>query len=405
MTLKRSGQISVVADAYGTIILPNGTFKNVLRLKIVQDVNDTLPAVVPGMPSGSMITKTETYAWVSNDFKFGLLSISFISSETKFPGLPSNPHYSSNVQLYDFTPPNDEKTLSPPTLKSPINGAKDLSLPVKLEWDDSILQKINKSDNEPQSIVTYSVYVADNPEFSSNGLLQSFETTTTNLELSDLHEGTTYYWKVKGQNGDIVSEWSDTFSYTTVEPKLETPTLISPANGATDIPYVNTKFVWNGNNLSSGFGILITNDNTTIEVYSDGNATSYIKDELEPNTTYHWKMKFYNAKGDSSDWSEEWTFTTSVSTSVEDNSVVNSMNLQYMNFDNTLSINFEALANQDANLNVYDMQGNVVLSQTYNILIGTNNIIVGLPKLSSGVYFIQFSIGKGIYNKTIIMGH
>jgi hypothetical protein len=67
---KGTGSIKIIADGYGTLKLPNGTYNNVLRLKITQQQTDTI--VQSGFVTGS---STTTYIWCDDLHYSALLKI------------------------------------------------------------------------------------------------------------------------------------------------------------------------------------------------------------------------------------------------------------------------------------------------------------------------------------------
>lgn len=70
MDFKGNGTISIVADGYGTLILPNGTYENVLRVKITQSQTDKLIKY-----QSENTTETVTYVWFDNEHASALLKI------------------------------------------------------------------------------------------------------------------------------------------------------------------------------------------------------------------------------------------------------------------------------------------------------------------------------------------
>ena len=71
VTIIRNGTITKTADAYGTIILPTGTYNNVLRINFLEDVTDS----IAGIPVVTR-TVTDNYSWYSAQYKFPIFSIS-----------------------------------------------------------------------------------------------------------------------------------------------------------------------------------------------------------------------------------------------------------------------------------------------------------------------------------------
>lgn len=70
MDFKGKGTISIVADGYGTLILPNGKYENVLRVKITQIQTDKLIQY-----QSESTTETISYVWFDNEHTSALLKI------------------------------------------------------------------------------------------------------------------------------------------------------------------------------------------------------------------------------------------------------------------------------------------------------------------------------------------
>jgi hypothetical protein len=80
------GNISFEADGYGTLILPNGTYENVVRYHFNRTQNNTLITTTT--------TTKEQWAWVSEDHRFWLLLM-----EINFDGFAT-----SDLVWYDKSP-------------------------------------------------------------------------------------------------------------------------------------------------------------------------------------------------------------------------------------------------------------------------------------------------------------
>ncbi|MDR6922413.1 T9SS type A sorting domain-containing protein [Chryseobacterium sp. 2987] len=59
--MSESGQVSFVADGYGTVITPVGTFSNVMRVKRIRSATQT----IPGLPPATY--NLESYQWISQN--------------------------------------------------------------------------------------------------------------------------------------------------------------------------------------------------------------------------------------------------------------------------------------------------------------------------------------------------
>jgi hypothetical protein len=71
VNFNRSGMIDVSADAYGSLVLPTGTFNNTLRIKTVVDMTDSSTSGLPVV----IRTKTTVYSWYSSSLKFPVFQI------------------------------------------------------------------------------------------------------------------------------------------------------------------------------------------------------------------------------------------------------------------------------------------------------------------------------------------
>jgi len=81
MELRTYGSLDFTADGYGTLILPSGTYTNVLRTKIVHNATDSLVYTPPSIPASLSGTSSYTsYDWYGPDMKSALLSIQFSSN-------------------------------------------------------------------------------------------------------------------------------------------------------------------------------------------------------------------------------------------------------------------------------------------------------------------------------------
>lgn len=89
--LNRNGTIDVVVDGYGTLITHYGTYSNVLRVKSIQDMTDTVTS--NGVQS-IFTYHYETYAWISSAYR-GIVLASVTHLETN--GISQDFGYVSQV--------------------------------------------------------------------------------------------------------------------------------------------------------------------------------------------------------------------------------------------------------------------------------------------------------------------
>lgn len=87
---------SNVCDGWGKLVLPNGTFNNVLRVHGTLITKDSFN--IMGMPQVS-VSQTETYNWYMSGFHSPLLTIDYDTSGSAVP-------YVTDVKYYKATPPS-----------------------------------------------------------------------------------------------------------------------------------------------------------------------------------------------------------------------------------------------------------------------------------------------------------
>lgn len=115
-----------------------------------------------------------------------------------------------------------------------------------------------------------------------------------------------------------------------VDGRPDGPTLVSPADGATDVP-IRPTFTWNSvasvgleSNApaSLGYAPLIPADHYHLQVAADAGFSDVVIDQnnihntsytpfvdLDYGSVYYWRVRGVNSYG-SGEWSAEWSFTT-----------------------------------------------------------------------------------------------
>lgn len=212
-----------------------------------------------------------------------------------------------------------------PTNTSPANGATGVN-PTNYTLTASVFSPGSGSSVHQASqwqirkdTETYDTFTFDSGTDTTNKT-----SISTPVPLESL---TTYYWRVRYQNGDGVwSEWSDETSFTTGTggvPPPGRPTNDTPPDGATEIDPKNctlttTDFVPLGVSVHVASQWQIREDTETYETatFDSGrdtiNLTSITipSNVLHYNTTYYWHVRYQDENGAWSDWSEETSFTT-----------------------------------------------------------------------------------------------
>ncbi len=200
--------------------------------------------------------------------------------------------------VWRFT--TQEETLNSPILNSPSNNAVGLPLTVNFVWND--VQNATSYHFQLSQNKEFSMLVKDEPEISQK-----------NIIVKDLIYNTKYYWRVLAKNNTLVSNWSETWNFTSQKSQdtLQAPKILSPANNSNEVS-LNPTFTWNKVEKAETYHIQISKlFDFSLLVYENENLTGTFAQSngLELNTSYYWRVKCANEQV-SSNWSEIWTFKT-----------------------------------------------------------------------------------------------
>lgn len=131
---------------------------------------------------------------------------------------------------------------------------------------------------------------------------------SSNFTLTGLLFNTTYYWRAAAKTLTDTSDWSLTWSFSTIS----TLTNISPSNGANDqFPELtidwtsatgNTGYLYRADTTEDFTSPLLIIGTTAI------NSSQFTLSDLRFEKTYYWQAAAKTAT-DTSDWSELWSFT------------------------------------------------------------------------------------------------
>lgn len=190
--------------------------------------------------------------------------------------------------------------LATPTLVSPANGATGQPVQPTLTWAAAT------------GATAYNLQVATDAGFTNVVLTANGVTGTSYTPASALNNGTTYYWRVQASGDCGLSSYSTARSFTTIEAIPSAPTLITPANGATDQPLQPT-FTWNAAAGATSYAIQVATDagfaNVVLSANNISGTTYTPTTNLTYETTYYWRVLATNGAG-SSPYSAAFSFTT-----------------------------------------------------------------------------------------------
>ena len=186
--------------------------------------------------------------------------------------------------------------INTPVNMSPSNGALNRPTTMALDWTNitgntGYLYELDTTPN-----FNSSVYVVGN-------------TSGSNVTLSDLLFGTTYYWRAATKGPVDTSAYGTTWSFTTQDNVTNT----SPSNGATN-RFTTTTIDWSSMTGNNGYLYeLDTSPTFNSTLYEQGatgvNASNKALSNLLFGTTYYWRAAVMNTN-DTSSYGATWSFTT-----------------------------------------------------------------------------------------------
>jgi hypothetical protein len=191
-------------------------------------------------------------------------------------------------------------TTSSPILSLPGNDAIDLTSPLQLVWQPTT------------GATSYRVQLSLNADFESR-VIDTTGVVSTFYIIPELLNSERYYWRVSSINQAGESAWSETRTFRTVVVIPGIPQLLAPTNN-----FQNAKtpllLDWTAIQGATSYSMQVSTDPNfdTVDITSDGQAaTEFQLTNLQPQTTYYWRIRARNTAG-FGDWSEVRSFTTVV---------------------------------------------------------------------------------------------
>lgn len=191
-------------------------------------------------------------------------------------------------------------------LVSPANGATNINVSMFLTW-----RKMERTD-------MFHLKISQDSNFISAVL--DTQTTDTSVALRNLSFNKKYYWKVRGGNNYGLGNWSMSWSFSTVNEPIMTPStpeLLQPDKGLTNAN-VNQLFRWRKAVNAEEYQLQVSTDSTFSNLFINESGivdTSKYVADLATSTMYYWRVRAKNTKGYSF-WSAVWNIKTITTTSV-----------------------------------------------------------------------------------------
>ncbi|HBG69420.1 MAG: hypothetical protein A2W93_15410 [Bacteroidetes bacterium GWF2_43_63] len=260
--------------------------------------------------------------------------------------------------------------LAVPVHISPINGASAQALSLIIDWQDA-------------AAATFYEYECDD-DIMFGSPFANGSVTISQASLSGLAYNTSYYWRVRSSDGTNFSAWSSPWSFTTGT--LTAPTLISPANGASNQPLSNLTLDWSDVSGASMYEYFYDTDiNFTNPTHAIVTVSQVTISGLNNNTSYFWKVRSSDGTV-YSPYASTWSFTTETGVGFEDGDIHVSL---YPNpTSESATLNFETVA--DRMIRIFSPAGSFV----NEILTSESKIDLQLNGLNPGLYMIVVTEGE-----------
>ncbi len=271
-----------------------------------------------------------------------------------------------------------------PNLSSPSDGSSDLDLLLEFDW------------SEYEGVTNYILEIDSNENFTlprTFGPDQNFET------VNDFVFGTEYFWRVKAQHFADISDWSETWTFTTTNSIM----LSLPTDGAVNVLQC-PRYVWESVTGASRYQLWVDKDmnfSNPLKITADS-AFFQCQSSLEKKTVYYWKVRGL-AGASISDWSEVWSFETEGYDGVDENIDNNSLQIYPNPSNGEFTIQINSLTNGVYQVSVVDLVGKELYKQEMNCNSGNNMQKLNLQHLEKGLYLVHIRKGEGTSTKKLFI--
>lgn len=289
----------------------------------------------------------------------------------------------SYIGVNDTVPPA-------PALTNPVNNAAGILNTQNFQW------------SAVPTAVMYTI------EFSTDSLF----TTITNWRnagansatMPTLLASTTYYWRVKSNNGGHESIYSNIYTFNTGTAAAQ---LISPPDISTNI-VTNPVFEWSVVPNATDYTLQVS----TTSVFTVGSmiynqagltGTTQQVSGLNPNTLYYWRVRSAS-NGVQGYYSTKFSFTTGTSvgiTEISDNKNLSISDVYPNPASDNITVTISSANQGKLNFALKNTDGKVVYASARKMTSNKNSFNFDISKLSKGVYVLMVKMNSDSVTKKI----
>ncbi len=275
-----------------------------------------------------------------------------------------------------------------PVLNAPADGAT------------GILNTQNFTWSSISEAVMYTAEFSTDPAFSTIDISQN---AGINFSLIPALQGfTTYYWRVKSNNGGHESVYSNVRTFTTGTAAAQ---LIYPPDTATGIN-LNPIFTWDPVPNADSYTLQVSVSSTFTTqnmIYNTAGLTTTSQQVtgLNPNQQYYWRVRSANGTTQGF-FSAKFSFTTGTTIGIDEPTV--QMTSLYPNpASEYIYFSLQTKESSNATISLCDKLGRIVFYTTEKINSDHLEYSIPVKDLASGIYLLNIAVdGKMISRKIAV---
>jgi hypothetical protein len=262
-----------------------------------------------------------------------------------------------------------------PVLNAPADGATGILNTQLFTW------------SAVNSAVLYTIEFSTDPTFASIAITKN--SGLTSISVPTLQGATTYYWRVKSNNGGHESVYSNVHTFNSATASAN---LILPVDSATSIA-TNPVFEWSVVPNADSYTLQVSTSSTfttSSMVYNTAGIISTTQQVtgLNPNTLYYWRVRSANGSTQGF-YSVKFSFTTGTSTGLEE-LISGITNVSISPNPATENITLTAYMKMvgELKISLCDQLGRVVYATASTVSSDYFKTTIPVAELTPGIYFI-----------------